>query len=353
MQSKEFFDFLKDNNLEDIDPEPYKKAVKECLHFDKEKVLIITDKGINNNFVAPKVAASYYLAFKELGTTPYLITTKIKQRKEPADDYIIETLENLHSNSIIVLCVSKRMGSMKELGESFRGFCRENKHRFVSSTNLGGLENDNYKDLVNSIDLNYKELREKANKIKEILDFGSEAHITTENGTDLYYNIKGKKAITNSGEYFMPGQGGNLPVGEVYIPPKWKNVEGTVVIDGSSTIKEGTQIIREPIRLEVKKDVVTNIEGGIEAKRLKETLEWAEDKAKYPWGIRRLGELGIGLNPKARIIGATVVDEKTLGTAHIALGSNHWFGGTIYAITHLDQVFKNPKIEIDDKLLKI
>lgn len=69
--------------------------------------------------------------------------------------------------------------------------------------------------------------------------------------------------------------------------------------------------------------------------------------------MRRICELGIGLNPNASIIGAMIVDDKTLGTAHIGIGSNYWFGGNIYAIIHLDQVFKNPTIYFDGELLKI
>ena len=66
-----------------------------------------------------------------------------------------------------------------------------------------------------------------------------------------------------------------------------------------------------------------------------------------------IGELGIGFNPKINLMGAMVVDEKALGTAHIALGSNYWFGGDIYSISHLDQVFKNPLILFDGKEFKL
>ena len=59
------------------------------------------------------------------------------------------------------------------------------------------------------------------------------------------------------------------------------------------------------------------------------------------------------MNPKAKIIGAMIIDDKTLGTAHIGIGSNYWFGGNIYAIIHLDQVFRNPKIYLDGKVLKV
>ncbi|MBR9691306.1 aminopeptidase, partial [Candidatus Woesearchaeota archaeon] len=156
-----------------------------------------------------------------------------------------------------------------------------------------------------------------------------------------------------TGDYKNPGKGGNIPAGEVYLAPKWKSVEGTLVIDASSAYRKGTQLIEKPILLDISKGEIVNITGGEEADNLRNTLEWACNKAKYPWGIKRVGELGIGINPNAKVIGATMVDEKVKGTAHIGIGSNYWFGGTIYAIIHFDQVFNNPKIYIDGKLLKI
>ena len=94
-------------------------------------------------------------------------------------------------------------------------------------------------------------------------------------------------------------------------------------------------------------------EGGKEDKELENTIKWADSVAKHPGSVRRICELGIGLNPKAKIIGATIVDDKVLGTAHIGIGSNYWFGGNIYAIIHLDQVFKDPKVYFDGKLTEI
>jgi leucyl aminopeptidase (aminopeptidase T) len=64
--------------------------------------------------------------------------------------------------------------------------------------------------------------------------------------------------------------------------------------------------------------------------------------------MHRLGELGIGLNPMARLVGIPLIDEGVLGTAHIALGLNYTYGGTIRdARTHIDCVFKEPTIELD------
>ena len=129
--------------------------------------------------------------------------------------------------------------------------------------------------------------------------------------------------------------------------------EGKIVIDGSSRVQNGTILIKEPIILKIKNGNIAEIAGSKEAKELENTLNWAASIAKHPGSIRRICELGIGLNPKAKIIGATLVDDKALGTAHVGIGSNYWFGGNIYAIIHLDQVFRNPRIYFDGKLVEI
>lgn len=63
----------------------------------------------------------------------------------------------------------------------------------------------------------------------------------------------------------------------------------------------------------------------------------------------RVAELGIGLNPKAKIIGLVLEDEKVLGTVHIALGNNLSFGGDNDVPLHLDGVILKPDIYVDGK----
>ena len=150
------------------------------------------------------------------------------------------------------------------------------------------------------------------------------------------------------------GKGGNLPAGEIYIPINKRAAYGKLVVDGSSRQKDSTVLCdKSPITMYVDGGEVKRIAGGKEARSLEKTYDWAVKRAKFPWGIKLLSELGIGLNEKAKIIGSTIIDEKAKNTAHIATGSNGWFGGNIYAIVHLDQVFKNPTIKIDGKKLNI
>jgi leucyl aminopeptidase (aminopeptidase T) len=92
----------------------------------------------------------------------------------------------------------------------------------------------------------------------------------------------------------------------------------------------------------VKNGFVTKIEGCECAEKL------TEDLKRLGRNAHNVAEFGIGLNEKAIITGTLLEDEKVLGTAHCAVGSNFTFGGTVKAPCHLDGVFKKPSIWADD-----
>lgn len=357
MLTKESLKWLEDFNIMDTARENshyFEKVLKQCLGVEKEKILIIGDKGADKKRISPIVAASYYMACRNLGLEADLVIQEPKSRGEIAEDEVVDSMDKLEEGNIFILSLSTRLGSMKKLGSSYRTLCREREQRFVSLTSVGNINNSQLNNIIRSVDIDYSQMIQECAKIKQLFDDGDEIRVTTGKGTDLYFSIKGKQAISNDGNYKTPGNGGNIPAGEVYIPPKGKRgVHGKVVIDGSISTRTGTAVVKNPITLEIEEDKVINIEGGPEARKLSDTLDWAEERAKFPWGIRRVGEFGIGLNHNAKVIGATIIDEKARGTAHIALGSNYWFGGTIFAIIHLDQVFRNPKIFIDGKIIPI
>lgn len=330
-----------------------KKIFTPCLAAQNEKILIIGDTGAENMNVAAVMSGAYYLAAQQLNLDGKLILQKPKSRGDTADEDVINSLAELKEGNIILLNMSDKLGNIKELGKSFRRWIKKKKHRFVSAMSLGDLETGKISFIIDAIDINYKPFQAQHEKLRKMFDETEEIHITTNAGTDLYYNIKRINGISADGDYTQPGTGGNLPAGEVYAPPNGKRIEGKVVIDGSSRVQNGTILVKEPIELKIVEGNIIEINGGKEAKELESALNWAASQAKHPGSVRRICEFGIGLNPRAKLIGATIVDDKVLGTAHIGIGSNYWFGGSIYAIIHLDQVFKNPKIYFDDKLIEI
>jgi len=353
MHSKDLLDWLERYKLFSIAKNHsvhFKNILKKSLGVrNDEGVLIISDYGLSSRRVAPLMSGSYLLAAKKLGLDVDIVMQDVKNLGESADLNVINALKKKNKRGIVVFNLSRKLGRLGRLGKSYRRYVKEKKHRFVSTLGAANMSTNDFYSVTRSLNINYAKLRRECARLKKSLDWGREVVVKTSAGTDIKLNITGCKSISNDGKYDLPGYGGNMPSGEVYIPPKINTAEGKVVVNCSSKNLNGTQLVRKPIVLTVKKGLVTGIDGGYEAKLLKKSVAIASRRAKNTLSVRQLGELGVGLNPRASVIGAVIVDEKTLGTAHVALGSNYWFGGDVFTIVHLDQVFKNPKIFIDGK----
>jgi len=328
------------------------KVFSECLGIKKDQnLLIIGDTGLKNQYVAPTLAYAYYIAAQSKKLKANIVFQKITTRGQNASKLVQETIKKLPQKSVIILSLSDRLGKLNSSGKSFRKFVQKNKHRFVSTTSLSNIPTKKIKEVIKAIDIDYGTLRKRQAQVKALLDKAKEVYVTSPAGTELYFSIKDYKAISADAFYNKPGEGGNLPAGEVYIVPN--NMQGMCVIDASSRNRFNTHLTKKPIKLVIKDNRIEKIIDGSIARLLEKSIKWAERKAKYPERIRQIAEFGIGLNKDAGIIGTTIIDEKAYGTAHIALGSNYWFKGPIKTIIHLDQVFRNPKIRIDGKLLRL
>ena len=63
-----------------------------------------------------------------------------------------------------------------------------------------------------------------------------------------------------------------------------------------------------------------------------------------------IGELGIGLNPMAKLTGNLLEEEKAGETAHVAFGNNFEMpGGQNTSATHRDFLFKKPNMVVTYK----
>ncbi len=91
-------------------------------------------------------------------------------------------------------------------------------------------------------------------------------------------------------------------------------------------------MVKKPLNITVKDGWAKQFEGP-DAAKLEKILKSADENA------HNIGELGIGTNPKARLTGRVLEDEKVLGTIHIALGDNtSYVGGHTKSKIHLDGI---------------
>ncbi len=180
----------------------------------------------------------------------------------------------------------------------------------------------------------YGQVKRISERVAKMLTKAREIRIRTRLGCDFTASLLGRKGVADTGILTKKGAFGNLPAGEGYIAPVEGNSQGVLVFDGSFA---GIGVLKRPLKITVNGGKAVKIEG--DRGKLKKMLSLNGDN---------IAEVGIGTNPKAKLIGNVLEDEKVMGTVHVALGDNHNFGGKIRADIHLDGIIKRPDIWLDD-----
>ncbi len=339
-----------------------KVAISEVLKAKKgERVLIITNpvKDVQT------ISMALYDAVADSGASPSLVFQPVKTQMDLADDAVIHAMRS--EPEIIISISYLKLGKDRfAMQHNYKLGKKSLDHIFnflQASKKMRGFWSPSVTTEMfeETVPIDYARLGENCRKLKKIFDQAREAHITTRLGTDLMLGLGRRKAFTDDGDFSQPGRGGNLPAGEMFISPELGRGDGTLVFDGCISSDKGVIIIKEPIRATVKKNLITKVAGGAEARGLQETLDRArkntrkfaaegriskKDLPAYLQNICNLGELGIGLNEKAKIVGNMLEDEKVFRTCHIAIGSN--YDDDAKALIHLDGLVKNPTIEVRD-----
>jgi aminopeptidase len=189
--------------------------------------------------------------------------------------------------------------------------------------------------LARLMSIDFDLLRSRSHAIAELLDQGTEAHVTCPRGTDLRLDLRGRQGIADDGDLTAPGAFGNLPCGEGFIAPA--GGEGTMFARSIAAIglTHG-----DPAKLTVEAGRLTAATGS-EGERLLGILR------DHGEAGTNLAELGVGTNDRATLTGNVLEDEKILGTVHVAFGASIAIGGTVSVPIHLDCVVTEASLEID------
>ena len=185
-----------------------------------------------------------------------------------------------------------------------------------------GIDHDIWmKEMTESLDMSYHELKEFGSKIAKMLQKTQEVHVTAPGGTNVKFRLAGRpihifdgivdKEDIKAGSHF-----GGLPTGVVAFAPSETSAEGKVVAD-------------IPITLLAKwvKNLTWTFEKGILKEwDAEENLEAWEKIHKGQSGDKdRFAVFGIGLNSKAQT--CYLHDRIVKGVVTIGIGDNIWFEG--------------------------
>ena len=191
---------------------------------------------------------------------------------------------------------------------------------------------------INGVKVDYGRLREIGSNIASRLAGHNSVRVYHMNGTDLEFSIKNRRVGVEDGtleDGYSTGRkcGIDVPGGEVYVAPVETSANGTLVVN------EHKEYGLKELRLQFKNGRIINFKAETGGDVLKKLLKEAKG------GKDIIGELGIGTNYAMKSVGWNIYDEKTLGTAHIAIGNNIHLGGANEASIHIDFVLDKPSIK--------
>ena len=297
-------------------------AVKE-----NENVLIVADDTSEMEMVN----ALFNMAL-EVKANPVIT---IISSKWPSHTTLPEMVHGALEHAQVVIGITKSTAAPSYDSEVAR-LLREKKIRYMSMV-LRPIENW----IEGAALANYDEVYAKALKLAKLLEGKEKIEVKTRLGTNVTASFKGSRIIIEAGFAIKPGESAAFSDGEVSFTPIEGTTNGVVVVDGPIAYIGKP---KEPLKLIVKNGRVTDIIGGDEAEKLRKMISEVEN-------LDNFAEFGFGVNPKARLNGFWQEEKKALGTMHIALGDNIYYGGKVKCRIHMDLVIYKPTVIIDDQVI--
>lgn len=187
----------------------------------------------------------------------------------------------------------------------------------------------------------YHEVARITDRVEAAFKRSKTARLTTASGTDITVAIGAHPPVPLTGEALYAGSFCSLPGGELAVAPDEGTASG-VLVDPFLLEQREMGYRKDPLRVTVEKGVVIDVEGGREAAVLSRLLDEAGEAA------RNIAEFAVGTNGWCRPFESFREAKKALGTAHVAVGDSGSLGGTVSCPLHMDMIFDDPTVSLDD-----
>jgi len=297
-------------------------AVETCMNTKPEEtVLVVTDTG--------KLEIAEAFAYTATAVGAKTVINVIQRMSRSGEEPPKPVIEAMKAADVVLIPTSRSLSHTDARRSATKAGARIASMPGITEDmmSIGGLTAD------------YHKVAELTHRVADVVEKAKTAEVSTPSGTSLTMSIEGRTPQRDTGLYHNKGEWGNLPAGEVCLAPVEGTTRGTLVIDSMGTI------VTQPVQVRVEEGWARDFKGQ-DAARLMEMLKSVDENAF------NIGELGIGTNPKARVTGAVLEDEKVLGTVHIALGDNtSYAGGHTKSGIHLDGILFQPTVKVDGQLI--
>jgi len=303
------------------------KIVTTCANLRPgENVLIVTDPERYGS--ASMIAA----AARAIGVEPVIATMAPNELDGQEPSPLVSALMTSGLVDVLFMVVTRSIGHSRAAVEALRRGARS-----ISMTKFE--EEQFYKG---GLLADYEAQKPQCDEMARRLTEARIARLTTPKGTDISFDLAGRRGNSHSGIVRARGEATALVHIEANIAPNENVSEGRVVVDGSIPNFD-IGVIHEPIEMEVRKGKVVSIAGGAQADTLRRILARNEGEEIY-----NIAQLAVGLNPECMDFNGWFSNEHGVyGTCHLGIGTSESIGGSVRADLHFDVMLRAPTLTLD------
>jgi len=206
---------------------------------------------------------------------------------------------------------------------------------------LVGMNADMMTRCVGRIDM--PTLKALQDRLVEMTKAAKHMRMTTPAGGDVEFDNDPKRpVICEVGYADTPGS--HMLGGQIGWAPVFETINGIIAFDGSIVPPIG--LVKEPVKLHVKKGKIVKIEGAKDAVTYEDWLKGFGDPL-----MLRMAHVCYGINPGAKLTGNILEDERVWGCTEWGIG---YVGamlappGGIPAASHSDGICLNTSVWVDE-----
>jgi len=298
-----------------------KVAVNTCMGVRKgEKVMVLIDPSKES------VGAALFETAIEVGADAVLV--KIPPQTHDNQELPVPVARMMREMDVVIAATERSVSHTVARRAATRDGARIATMPGITEEMLreGGMTAD------------FREIHKEAKRLQKKFKGSSQVKVVSGNGTNLTLSVRGRYWFSDdTGICHRRGEFTNLPAGEIFVSPVEGSAEGVLFVDASFK-----GLVRDPVEVEVSGGYAVKIKGAMEVVR---ELNKAGKEG------RNIAKLGIGLNPKAKIIGVELEDAKMLGAVSIGFGDNFRFGGKVKSTAYMECVITGANLAMDNQVV--
>lgn len=310
-----------------------RSVIRTCLQVRREEdVLVITD---------PNTAEVGQALYEEAArVTDRILLVMMPPTQKTGKEPPLPVSDIMRKNRVIIIATKDSLTHTRA-----RQQATKEGARIVSMPGIGRIAFES-----GGMTADYNALQREISGMSSVFRRKRRVCVKSEAGTDVEFITGDRWILEDNGVCNRPGQIANLPAGKVFVLPKEKSMNGTIVIDGSW---DG-RLLEDPISFQIEEGLVADISGGDLAEEISAVFEVAKSgvrsaKRDQVWTV---AEFGFGMNPKAtKLVGNRVEDLVVRGSSYFGFGDNSHIGGDARVGIHLRGSLIDPEVTLEDSVI--